>query len=93
MKKVLIGMMMLSAISFTASAQSSKNTHGKTVSTVAKSNTPGTNDHGKTVSAVAKKDRTTVTYTKKRKPVVVRTHTNNKYKTKKVAHPAKAEKY
>jgi uncharacterized protein YxeA len=86
MKKVLIGVLMLTVISFTASAQSSKNTHGKTVSTVAKTNTPGTTNHGKTVSAVAKKDHTTVVYTKKRKPVEVRTHSDNRYKTKTVTH-------
>jgi hypothetical protein len=93
MKKIVLGTLLLASISFAASAQTSKNTHGKTVSTVAKTNTKGTTDHGKTVSAVAKKDRTTVTYPKAKYRVHTKTHSDNRYKTKTVAVKAKGKKY
>jgi hypothetical protein len=92
MKKLFIGTLMLGAISFTASAQTTKSTHGKTVSTVAKTTTPG-KTHGKTVSAVAKKDETTtVVYPKKTKVVATKTHSNNRNKTKVVTVKAKGKK-
>jgi hypothetical protein len=83
MKKLFIGTLMLAAISFSASAQTTKSAHGKTVSTVAKTTTPATT-HGKTVSTVAKKDNQVVVTPKKTKVVKAKTNTNNRDKAKKV---------
>jgi hypothetical protein len=74
MKKLIMTGFFIAAISVAASAQT-KNAHGKTVSSVAKTTTPGTT-HGKTVSAVAKKKPSTVIAV----PVYKKPYTNNKYK-------------
>ena len=104
MKKILIGTLVLTAISLGVSAQSTKktqttkSTHGKTVSGVAKTNTStnttsGTN-HGSVVSEVATEEKVVVGTVKRKgvKPVTVSsTKTNNKTKTKNVAVKSKGK--